>query len=76
MLKVLVDIATVYLVIGVSTAVMMLVAWAYYRCAAAYRHMRDEMPAMWEVILFSTLCWPLVVYLAVTGIARLRRTHR
>lgn len=74
MLKVLCNAAIVYAVGGVATAVAMLMWWTYDRYAGAYRHKREELPLLWELLLFCGLCWPLVVYaLAAEAVVRVFR---
>lgn len=68
-MKVLCNIVAIYASAGVALTVAMLAWWACDRYAGAYRRRLEAMPALWKVLLFSALCWPLVVYDMVAEIA-------
>lgn len=74
MMKVLCSAVAIYAIVGVATAVTLLASWVYERYVGAYRNRREELPLLWEVLLFCLLCWPLVVYaLAAVAVARASR---
>lgn len=66
MLKILCCAVAIYALAGVATAAVLLAHWTYDRYAGAYRHRREELPTLWELLLGCVLCWPQVVYLLVS----------